>query len=44
MKVAKETASQEYLKYQEEQRKIEAEESLKTLEQDIKNFRKTRLE
>lgn len=42
MKVAQETASQEYLKYQEEQRKIEAQESLKTLEQDIKQLKNSK--
>ena len=38
MKVAKETATQEYLKYKEEQQKIEREESLNTLEQDLRQL------
>ncbi|CAA6820369.1 MAG: Putative DNA-binding protein in cluster with Type I restriction-modification system [uncultured Sulfurovum sp.] len=38
MTVAKETATKEYLKYKEEQKKIEAQESIKTLEQDIKKL------
>jgi len=39
MKVAQETANEEYLKYQEKQKKIEARESLKDLENDIKKIK-----
>lgn len=38
MQVAKETATKEYKKYKEEQQKIEQQESLNTLEQDIKQL------
>ena len=37
--MAKETATQEYQKYQAEQRKLEAEESWKTLEVDMKRLK-----
>ncbi|MGH1335128.1 MAG: virulence RhuM family protein [Aureispira sp.] len=38
MTVAKETATKEYLKYKEEQKQIEGQESLNTLEQDLKQL------